>query len=566
MVTAVRGVLDHAPAPFAITGGPTHALLYANPAFRRLIDSKASIEGVPIEDVLLPEATTRLRPLLDRALGDGVAVYNQFLGRLNKGAGSWNCSIWPHLGEGSAQASLTVELRMANHVERAEALQREVAERLLLTALREAELADIADASRGRLEYLLDAGRRLGESLDETVTRDTVAGIAMPALGAWCIVDIVEPDGTVNRLAMVHPDPEKQELARELAKSWAPQPGDPFGAPVVLGNAQPVVTKVEQRGLVQALAAAAHTPENLRLLEELAVGPLLTVPLVSHARLLGAVTFVSGQPGRSYTGEDVQLAEGLAARSAEALNSARLYGVALSLREQADDTNRSRMRFLGNISHELRTPLNAISGYAELMEEEIHGPITDAQRRDLNRIRLNQKHLLVLITDILNFVRAGLTPPTASVAVSVRAAVGRVFELLGGLATPTSSALVNEVTNPGILADADPDRLQQILINLISNALKFTPGAGTITVRCDATERTVRISVTDTGIGIDPEKAQTIFDPFVQVDAKNKLGGGVGLGLAISRDLARTMNGELTVESTLGRGSTFTLTLPRRIE
>jgi signal transduction histidine kinase len=561
----VSHILDQAPTPFAITRGPTHALVYANASFRRLVGIRG-IEDVPIGEALLPEARARLGALLDLALVDGVAVHNQFLGRLTKGAGSWTCSVWPSVPSGNAPPDLTVELRLANHVERTEALQREVAERLLLSALREAEMADIADASRGRLAYLLDAGRRLGASMDETVTRDVVAGITLPALGAWCIVDVVEPDSTVTRLAIIHPDPRKQELLRSLAKDWMPRAGDPFGAPAVMDAAQPAVAEIEPSDVDEALAGLPNSADDLRLLSEFLVGPVLTVPLVSHGRVLGAVTFVSGQPGRSYGKDDVELAEGLAARSAEALNSARLYGVALSLREQADATSRSRMRFLGNISHELRTPLNAISGFAELLEDGVRGPINDAQRKDLQRIRLNQRQLLVLITDILNFVRAGLSPASESVAVPVQAAVGDAIELLAGMAVQKSIRLVNEVTDGGVLADADPDRLRQILLNLLSNALKFTLAEGTITIRCGVVAETVLIRVVDTGIGIDAEKMDTIFDPFVQVDARKQLAGGVGLGLAISRDLARAMRGELTVESAPGVGSTFTLTLPRRVE
>jgi signal transduction histidine kinase len=272
---------------------------------------------------------------------------------------------------------------------------------------------------------------------------------------------------------------------------------------------------------------------------------------------------VSGQPDRAYTREELDLAEGLAARSAEALNSARLYGEAVALREQADATSRSRMRFLGNISHELRTPLNAISGYAELMAEEIHGPITDAQRRDLERIRLNKDHLLVLITDVLNFVRAGLISVTQNVAVPVSAAVSRALALVEGLALKKSIHYRNEATDPDILADADPDRLQQILINLISNAIKFTPWEGMITLRCVATPTTVQIIVSDTGMGVDAEKLDAIFEPFVQVDPKGEVAGGVGLGLAISRDLAKAMRGDITVESSPGKGASFTVTLPR---
>jgi signal transduction histidine kinase len=556
--------LDHAPTPFAITAGPTHAVVYANGPFRRLVGADR-VAAVPLDDVLLLEATTRLGPLLDRAFGNGVAVLDHFLGRRMKGAGSWTCSIWPLDESADSPEGLMIELRMATHAGRDEALRREVSERLLLSALREAEAADAAEAERGRTAFLLAAGRRLAESLDETVTRDTMAGVALPALGAWCIVDVIEPDDTVTRLAMVHPDPEKERLVRELSKHWAPQPGDPFGAPVVMRKAQPIVTKVEMPRVAEALAAASHTRDNLRLLSELGIGPLLTVPMVSDGRLLGAVTFVSGQPDRAYTPEDVELAEGLVARSAEALNSARLYSEALSLREQADASNHSRMRFLANIAHELRTPLNAIAGYAHLMQAEIHGPITDAQRHDLERINLNQEHLLVLIADLFSFVRASLTPVIKTVAVPVHTAVSRALALLEGLALKKSIHYQNEATDRDILADGDPDRLQQILLNLISNAVKFTPWEGTITICCEATEKTVQISVTDTGMGVDPEKIEDIFEPFVKGDPEGEVSGGVGLGLAISRDLARVMRGDVTVESTPGQGSCFTVTLPRRL-
>jgi len=554
--------LDPAPAPFALTGGPTHALVFANRALRRLFAAER-VAGVPIGDVLLPESTARLASLLDRAFHERLAVQEQFLGRLEGAAGPWSCSIWPLPRSGSDPEGLMIELRMATHAERNAALQHEIAERLLVSALRESEAADAAQASRRRTEFLLDASRRLGQSIDEDETRDTLAELALPALGSWCIVDVIETDGTLTRLAMIHPDPGKREQVRALAKDWVPRPGDAFGAPVVMRNAQPVVTTVESPDLGEALAASVHNPENLRLLGELGVGPLLTVPLVSHGKLLGAVTFVSGQRDRTYTKEDIELAEGLAARGAEALHGARLYGEALQLREQADAASRTRMRFLGNVGHEIRTPLTAIAGYAQLIEMGIHGPVTDAQRQALERIRLNQEHLLVLITDILNFVRAGLTPIVAAEAVPVADAVRRALDLLEGLAARRPVRCRNHVTDPGVVADADPDRVQQILLNLISNAVKFSHAEGVITIRSAADQETVRVSVADTGVGIAPDKIESIFEPFVQVDPKGGTEGGVGLGLAISRDLARAMRGDLTVESKPGVGSCFTLTLPR---
>jgi signal transduction histidine kinase len=555
-------VLDHAPSPFAITGGPTHAVLYANRSFLRLVDAPVLVD-VPIAGVLPAEAMARLGPLLDRAFAGGGALHDQFLGSLARGGRSWIGSIWLVAPDGEEPAGLAIALRVASHEERTVVLQKEIAERLLLSALREAEAADVAETSRASAVLLQKAGQRLGLSLDETATRSTIAGLSVPPLGAWCIVDVIEPDGEVTRLTMIHPDPEKQEAMLELAEAWPPKPGDRVGAPVVLANAQPLVTKADMSEVADALAPGSLTPDGVRLLQELVSGPLLTVPLVAHGTLLGAITFVSAHPGRDYTVEEIELAEALAARSAEALHSARLYGLALSLREQADASSVSRMRFLGNISHELRTPLNAIGGYVQLLEAGIRGPITDAQRRDLERISQNQQHLLFLITDILNFVRAGLTPVIEPVAMPLHAAVGYSFVMLEDLASRKAIHYRNEVTDPDIMAAADPDRVQQILINVISNAIKFTPSEGTITTRCEVTDSQVLISVTDTGIGIDPEKTQAIFEPFVQAAPKGEGGGGVGLGLAISRDLARAMRGDLTVESTPGEGSTFTLSLPR---
>ena len=441
-------------------------------------------------------------------------------------------------------------------------LQREIAERLLLTALRESEFADVAEASRGRTAFLLDAGRRLGESLDEEETRLTISSIVLPSLGSWCIVDVIEPRGEVTRLTILHPNPRKQEILRELGHNWTPSPVDLFGAAVVVPEPVPVLSMVPAKEVAGVFAKVTKKAENLLLLAELGVGPLLTVPMISHNHVLGAITFVSGHPGRAYSPEDVELAEGLAARCAEALNSSRLYGHAVRLREEADTSSRSRMRFLGDISHELRTPLNAIMGYTELMESEIHGTINENQRRDLGRIRASQEHLLVLITDILGFVRAGLVPVTTFVTLSPRAVVVQSFAILEILAAQKGVICCAEVEDAETFVETDPDRLQQVLINIISNAIKFTPAGGRVTIRCVAVGEVVEISVTDTGIGIPAEKIETIFEPFVQVDGGSGT-GGVGLGLAISRDLARTMRGDLVVKSVLGEGACFTLTLPR---
>jgi signal transduction histidine kinase len=240
--------------------------------------------------------------------------------------------------------------------------------------------------------------------------------------------------------------------------------------------------------------------------------------------------------------------------------------LAEAARLEAEAANAAKSQFLTTMSHELRTPLNAITGYADLMELGLRGPVTGAQLEDLRRVKKSSRHLLSLINDILNFARldAGQVEFHRE-AVPLEAALDAV-ELL---VTPQLAAkgLAYEIAPhaPALTAWADADKLQQILLNLLSNAIKFTD-AGAITAACEGDAATVGVRVSDTGRGIPADEHERIFDPFVQVGrhSLHESQKGVGLGLAISRNLARAMGGDLVVvASEPGRGSTFLLTLPR---
>ena len=552
-----------APVAFAVIEGDANTILYANALFRHLQSAGQIRLGAEGNDG--PRAPTGdLASLLEYARRNGRALRDVILEPPRGEAARWSCSVWPVVDSADASQRLVVEVRDVALIEGAKVRQRAIAQELLLGALRARDAADNAVHASERARFLAGASRDLSLSLDEESTRDTLRHLTLPRPGTWCIVDVIESNGAMHRLAVIHPDPAKQELARRLEDEWPS--GSGRSADAALGPIRQPTVVTESSG--PALVSAAHGEENLRILREIGFGSLLVVPLIVRARLEGAITFVTPKGDPPITPDEIDLAVDLGARCAMALENARLYHEADVLRHAAETASRSKSQFLSTMSHELRTPLNAIGGFTELLSAGIAGPLTEKQRSALARIKTNEQQLLKLITEILDFIRIESGRMEYHfVRVPLARALADVSAMLSGAAEEKKLALRTTPGDPDVVAWADPDRVRQILVNLVMNAVTYTPAGGTITLSCAALGDTVVARVADTGPGIDPRRIESIFEPFVQLSAGlTERGGGVGLGLPISRDLARAMKGDITVESTVGVGSCFTLSLPRSVK
>ena len=423
--------------------------------------------------------------------------------------------------------------------------------------------------------FLVTASELLVASLEYECTLRSIAEAAVPNLGDWCAVDIVrDPTAptwppVLDRLAAVHRDAEVRAIGLSLADRYPTDWSADGGLAAVLREGRPLfIPHVTDQMLVDG----ARDAEHLAALRRLQFSSIITVPLSARGLMLGSLTLCMSDSGRHYDEEDLALAQELARRAATAVDNARLYRETERARREAESANLAKSQFLSTMSHELRTPLNAIIGYADLLQGGVRGTITEVQREDVDRIRRSAKVLMSLVNDVLNFARLEAGQVEFQLT-DVR--LDQVLADIEALVLPQIRAkglhYEHDSCDDQLHVRADAERLEQILTNLLTNAIKFTDEGGMIALHCDV-ERdgdqdggVVRLRVTDSGRGISPDQLERVFEPFVQVDRHLTRASqqGVGLGLAIARDLARQMSGDIEAVSSVGGGSTFTLTLRR---
>lgn len=406
-------------------------------------------------------------------------------------------------------------------------------------------LRDITQRLRaeGAQRFLAEASNDLNASLDYEQTLVAAVHAAVPYLCDCAVLDVVEPSGEVHRVTSVHEDTHRTRLLRTLAGRSAVPSDAPFPAATAMST-----------GKSLPMRHPGPTAAGTGIVGDLGLTVSITVPMRARGRVFGALTLCATEPGRRCDEEDVALAENLTERVAAAIDNAVLF---------RDEQRASRMRdeLMGVVSHDLRNPLSAIRMCARVLAE--HEPATANERHEVAGAILDSVVAMErLIQDLLDAatIESGHLRITTELA-SMNAVVLRALAMVRDLATERGVALFEELDPALPKLDIDTIRMEQVVANLLGNAVKFTDRGGRVTVSTSRVVTGVRVAVADTGIGIPADALPHIFDRFWHARRTSRTAGS-GLGLAIAKGIVSAHGGALEVESTPGSGSTFSFVIP----
>jgi PAS domain S-box-containing protein len=405
----------------------------------------------------------------------------------------------------------------------------------------------------GALRFLADASATLATIVDYQSTLQKVVGLAVPHFADWCAADMVEPDGSLNRLAVVHSDPAKVQFAMDLSQKYPGSPESPHGVPKVLRTGESdMMTAIPDALIVQSATDETH----LKLLRELGLRSYMCVPLKGRGKMLGVITFVAAESGRRYTQEDLVFAEELARRASIAIENAQIYA-------ELRDADRRKDEFLAMLAHELRNPLAPIRNSLQILKM----PRVDAATAEHTTEIMERQvqHLIRLVDDLLDVSRVmrgkiELRPER----VKLPTVVARAVETAQPLIEAQRHLFTIHLPPEALTLDADPVRLAQIIGNLLTNAAKYTDPNGHIQLLAQREEDYVVLRVKDNGIGMAPEMLAHVFELFMQVDhGATRTQGGLGIGLTLVKNLVEMHGGTIEAHSAgLGKGSEFVVRLP----
>ncbi|WP_167784902.1 ATP-binding protein [Ramlibacter rhizophilus] len=426
------------------------------------------------------------------------------------------------------------------------------------TDVTEAVLArEKAEAAARGAAFLSEAGRLLNSSLDLGQTLSQLARLATPTLADYCIVDLVEADGSVRRVAAAHADRLGQPILDEMA-NFPPVPGSPQPARRVLDSGEPELLPELDADL---LAERSLDPVHHQLLRRLGVRSHLAVPMRSGHRIVGAIS-LGYVLARRYRPEDIPLAEALASRAAVAIDNARLYGALARSEAALRELDRRKDEFIAVLAHELRNPLSAISNVGWALRSQALRP---EMERSVNILARQTGRLTGLVNDLMDVSRItrGLVVLRPR-EVDLRELIDRALESVQVLVQDQGHAVTVECPDTAVPVRGDPARLEQIVVNLLGNAVKYTDPGGRIRVSLRTTQDRAVLQVHDPGIGIAPEFLPRIFDMFAQAEpGLSRSRGGLGIGLTIARRLVELHGGRIEASSVgVGQGATFTVELP----
>ena len=415
--------------------------------------------------------------------------------------------------------------------------------------LREQMARGQAEDNEKRARFLVDAANALSGSLDYSVTLNDLARVCVEYYADWCVIDVVETNQEVKRVAVAQVDPAQAELARKLGELSPEKHPLPHEVEVLRSGEPLLVSTIERR---------AQDEEYQKVIDEINPRCGMIVPLVSRNRTLGVIALVSAHKRNNYTQADLDIVTELGRHAATAIDNSRLY-------QEAQRGNEAKSNFLAIMSHELRTPLNAVIGYSDLLTMGVPTPIPRESVQHVNRIRSSARHLLRLIEEILTFSRMEAGREYIEFSYTPISVVGRdVASIIKPLAAEKNLEFIVNLPEPDYEIHTDIGKVEQILLNLLSNAVKFTP-SGKVELTIVPADNWTHFHVKDSGIGIAPEHLDRIFDPFWQAEqSRTRRAEGTGLGLSVARRLAQLLGGNLVVQSTAHKGSTFTLQLPNR--